>query len=373
MTKRAALRAAGPALVGLFTLVSRPPVARACAIAPPPGENVHTTREDALIVWDAERHLEHFVRSAVFDTSAASFGFIVPTPSRPTLAEASETVTDLLASLTAPETVHETRYVLAPIGCTMLPFVPLARPKATAAVAAAPTAAVVVLEETRVSGLDAVVLEADDASALADWLRAHGFELRNALKRWVAPYLAKKWKITAFRYARPDLAANVDMHADPIAARAVRLTFATDAPVYPYREPDDVPAVAGRELRLFVLSDEKLDGAFTDIDGAWPATEPFASTVETSRALATALPGVDLPGHPWLHELRDLATSRPASDVVFRPAASRIEVRRPPDVMLDERPIPIPYELPIVVGGVWWWRRRARRSTPPSTSGTTPE
>jgi len=330
---------------------------RACAVAPPAGQAVHTNREDALVVWDDARHLEHFVRSAQFDTSAKSFGFLVPTPSKPTIAEANEHVVDVLAALTAPDVVHETRYVAEPIGLTMIPFALVGARKAAAPVAAS---AVRVLEETVVAGLDAVVLEADDPSALGDWLHAHDFPFTNALQRWVAPYLAKKWKITAFKYARPDVAANVAMASEPIASRAVRLSFSTDVPVYPYREPDDVAPLSGRELRLFLLASEKLTGAFDDGAGAWPVDAPFGAEVGALATLSATLPGVEMPTTPWLTELTDHAAQRHAADVEFHPAPDRTEVRRPAVHTVEDHPVPIPYELPFVVGGVWWWRRRRK-------------
>jgi hypothetical protein len=346
----------------LGALVARPAPAYACAPAPPPGEEVHTNREDALIVWDEAHHIEHFIRSAVFETTARSFGFLVPTPSRPTLAEASEAAATVLGAMTAAAVVHETGYVAAPIGCTMLPLL-FMRSASKSAPVEVSASAVTVLEQTRVAGLDAAVLEADDPTALAEWLRGHGYEFRDALKRWVAPYLARKWKITAFRYARPDLAANGGVYVEPIASRAVRMSFATDAPVYPYREPDDVPAVTDRELRLFVVSAGRLEGSLGDRAAGepWSASVPFsASVADRPHLLAAELPGVELPSAPWLTEFSDPTTRRPASDLVFRTAASQVEVRRPPRVIVDERPIWLPYEIPVIVG-VWWWRRRARR------------
>jgi hypothetical protein len=217
-----------------------------------------------------------------------------------------------------------------------------------------------VLEETQVAGLDAVVLEADDPSALGDWLHAHDFPFSNSLQKWVAPYLAKKWKITAFRYARPDVASNVAMANEPIASRAVRLTFSTDVPVYPYREPDDVAPLTGRELRLFLLASDKLTGAIDDGAGAWPVDGPFAARVDALGALSATIPGVDMPETPWITELTDHAAQRHASDVEFHPATDRSEVRRPAVHLYEDHAVPIPYELPFVVGGIWWWRRRRK-------------
>jgi hypothetical protein len=350
------------ALVPLLvpSLLSTSP-ARACAHAPPLGERAYTDREDAVIVWDAVRHMEHFVRSAVFNTAAKSLGFLVPTPSRPTLAEASDGIADLLGALTKPVETRETQLEPVPFGCTALPFLGMARSKMASEVALAP-AGVQVLEETRVAGMDATVLAADDANALAAWLEARDFEFRDALKAWVAPYLAKKWIITAFRYVRPDIAANGPFAPASIASRAVRMSFATDAPVYPYREPEDRPVTGTRRLRLFVLSASRVEATLPDLGGKpWDARLDFAAKVPRPEGLAEALPGVDLPGELWLNELNDYATKRPGADLVLRAAASQAEVRRPPHVTYDTVRVVVPYELPFIVGGLLWWRRRKRR------------
>ena len=69
-----------------------------------------------------------------------------------------------------------------------------ARPTAATAVT------VIVLEQNqkRVAGLDAAVLAADDADALASWLKEHGYATRDALGEGggVEPYIATRWIVT---------------------------------------------------------------------------------------------------------------------------------------------------------------------------------
>jgi hypothetical protein len=43
--------------------------------------------EQTLIIFDAEKRREHFVREVVFRTSREPFGFVVPTPSKPEVAK----------------------------------------------------------------------------------------------------------------------------------------------------------------------------------------------------------------------------------------------------------------------------------------------
>jgi hypothetical protein len=356
-------RVVGLALV--LTLAQTNP-ARACAAAPPTGQHVETQREDAIIVWDEARHVEHFIRNAVFGTSATSFGFLVPTPTRPVLAEASDQAAGAIGSVTRPPIVHEMRFSTFPIGCTMLPFVFRTRSVASAPQMGA-SSPVTVLEQTRVAGLDAVILKADDSGALADWLTAHGFEFRDALKRWVSPYLAKSWTITAFRYARASSPAVGAAAEDRLGSRTVRMTFAADAPVYPYREPDDAPATMGRGLHLFVVATSKLDGLLAEAsDRPWSAAVPFSAAASLPQ-LSELLPGIELPSRLWISEFWDGVSRRETSDLVFRPSKTQTEVRPPPEVVLDVVNVPVPYEAPFVVAGIWWYRRRRRARRNQST------
>jgi hypothetical protein len=339
---------------GALSLTLQVRASHACAPAPPAGESVVTQREEALIVWDAAARREHFVRRALFGGSAKEFGFLVPTPTRPQLAEASEAVFSVLAEVVAPTVVVRNKLVLAPVGCTMLPFMLLRSSEKSEAL---PEVGVTLLEQTRVAGLDATVLEASSATALAAWLGARGFALRPALQDWLQPYLTRGWTITAFRYAGAAQAP-----AGSLASSALRMSFSTDTPIYPYREPEDQPSVPGRDLRLFLLADSPLEAAKLDGGAAWPALLRFSAQLAIPSALGNALPGVALPPAGWLVEFQDQAQKRPRLDLSFATTLDRLAVKRESIVTYRELPIPLPYEAPFV-GGLawWWWRRRARR------------
>ena len=78
--------------------------------------------EQALIVWDAAASREHFVRRARFASTAADFGFLVPTPGVPELAEAPDAVFDRLHEAIQPEVVHRTGLRVLPMAVLLLPF-----------------------------------------------------------------------------------------------------------------------------------------------------------------------------------------------------------------------------------------------------------
>jgi hypothetical protein len=93
----------------------RPPSVRACAVASPHNTPVAIADESAIIIWDEQSQTEHFIRRASFTTGAKDFGFLVPTPTlpslaeAPTLAEASDDAFTLLAKVTAPKIVTQKR------------------------------------------------------------------------------------------------------------------------------------------------------------------------------------------------------------------------------------------------------------------------
>jgi hypothetical protein len=73
-----------------------------CAAVSRARQRVEIADESAIIIWDASTKTEHFIRRASFTTPADDFGFLVPTPTKPALAEASDSAFSYLERLTAP-------------------------------------------------------------------------------------------------------------------------------------------------------------------------------------------------------------------------------------------------------------------------------
>lgn len=342
------------AFLASLSAIARPSTTHACAPAMPKDQPPLRIRgEEALIVWDEAHKEEHFVRKAIFDTSVKSFGFLVPTPTRPKLAEASPAVFDALANLTKPEVVEETRWTVLP----SLLFLSM-RSKSESIAAGVPAGAVRVLEETRVAGMDATVLAATDADALGRWLGERGFEFRPALRDWLKPYVDAGYTLTAFRYERPDVAGPGAI-AVPIAPTAVRLSFKSERPLYPYREPSDAAAVPGRTLSLFLVGPRRLDGALGAGAAPWiSASTRFADAV-AAAPLAATLAGVTLPDKPWVTQIVDETSLRAREDVFFRPGDAR--VRPPPFAIYKDRELFLPLELILPAILLFVWRLRKRR------------
>ena len=389
-----------------------PSPAPACAVAPPKGGRVDVSDEAALIVWDEATRTEHFIRRATFQTAAAyDFGFLVPTPTQPDLGEADDAVFNQLAQITAPKI--ETQTVTRPVrwGCDG-GFMLGAKHERMAPGAA--ESAVVVLGQKRVGDHDTVTVKfrrdkADDpvagAAELAAWLQRYGYAFGPNLVEWLTPYIKNDWVVTAFRMAisqppveptttagatgkSPRTGANgalatgksVQGHTPAgLRATAVRMSFKTDRPFYPYREPadqrDDHAKAVPRMLRVFVIAGSRFAGTLGSGETRWPGQVVWANTLPEEQAASITTPiklptGSTLPRAAWLTEFEDRSTPRPGTDeVYFASSGDPSPVARPPVIHYEYVDAP-PYGLfglivgaPVVLA-IWamvLWRVLRRR------------
>lgn len=279
----------------------------ACALAPPAGESVHIAEESALIIWDAATKTQHFIRRAQFDTKAKDFGFLVPTPTRPSLSEVDDAVFGYLLDLTRPPVREVARQEIAKGGERVM-----------MAAKSAPPPAVIVLESVTVAGLDAVVLAANDAQALNRWLKDHGYASSPELAAWFKPYVASKWIMTAFKIAKGQ------SRAERAVSSAVRMTFKAERPYFPYREPAS-DSKAPRALEVYFVSGERVEGRI-GAAGKWPGSALWAKPLEEGARNEllgrTKLPANAVPAKAWLTRFLDSSAPRPGTDDLFFTRAS---------------------------------------------------
>jgi hypothetical protein len=309
---------------------------QACAAVPPRNASVAIADESAIILWDEPSQTEHFIRRALFTTEAKDFGFLVPTPTQPTLAEVSDEAFTLLAKITAPKIVKEKRPSGGGGGCIGCAA---NRPGGQFNQVADK---VDVVESGRVSGFIYSVLKATDADELTKWLETNQYDFSPALMEWFKHYIEAKWFITAFKVEKgPDGKA--------VATKAVRMTFKTPAPFFPYREPEtkspEGPSPA-RLLRVYFLSSSRVKGALgkEGAGEAWPGTVPWANKIESGDREKildlVKLPNDTPPQSWWLTEFEDRSSPRPGkADVWFSPTTND-PVERPPQIQYVANPIP---------------------------------
>lgn len=312
--------------------------ADACACAPREGEPVVNADQTVVLVWDPATKTEHFIRRASFKAEAKDFGFLVPTPAEPALEESGDIAFDSLARLTAPEIKYEKMPWSPCAGCSR------SKSESRSAAAQAPEA-VTVLQEKTVAGFDAKVLEASSASALVGWLKEHGYAYSPEIEAWAKPYVTQGWKITALRVAKPDANASVP---STVAAASLRLTFKTDRPLFPYREPDSAKSAAkveahDRLLRIFFVSTERYDGSVApdapwDAPVAWSNVLPEGDRDRLARELK--LPPGSYPSTWRLTEYEHHWPYRNApGDLYFAPSKDQSTRKRPPVIEYTQNAI----------------------------------
>lgn len=343
-----------------------------CAPAPPRDRQVAIADETALILWNSERKIEHFIRRGTFQTDADDFGFLVPTPTVPRLTEVDDEVFTTLSKLTEPRVIYRSRPKAQGGGCGCS-----AAPQSRIESMALPGAAVdpprvVVHSEQRIAGQDAVVLSADDAESLAGWLAEHGYDMSPALTEWLRPYVALGWKITAFKFAKE---AATD---GAVNSQAVCLSFETDQPLYPYREPpaDSETSGAGRPLtgnrllRVFFIGDARVTGTIGKPGTPWPGvpvwSKPLAE-LQCDHILSSLKIGDEAPPAGWrLTEFEDHSFPRPGTDDVwFSRDEIQAELERHPIIHYVARPDGDEILYYALVGGAVWTLARKRRPLKP--------
>ncbi|HEY1860379.1 MAG TPA: DUF2330 domain-containing protein [Gemmataceae bacterium] len=320
-----------PLLAGVLLLLAHAPAfAPACCPAPRFGEAVVNADQTVIILWDPATKTEHFIRQASFKSEADDFGFLIPSPSRPELNESGNEAFPYLRKLTEPE-IKKVKAPPQNVGCGCLPQSRAPQ----AAVGNAKMEEVRVLEEKLVAGFHASVLEADSTEVLVTWLKDHGYAYSPEVAAWAKPYVGGDWKITALKVAK----SKEEKQDKTVAASALRMTFKTDRPLFPYREPDTRSAAKALEasqrlLRIYFLSDGRYQGDLTK-ETPWTGKVAWAGSLNaenrTKMLELLKLPEPTGPADWWLTEFEDPWPYQLApADVYFARDADQSTVKRPP-------------------------------------------
>jgi hypothetical protein len=355
-----------PLTATLVVLGSRPPVAPGCCTAPPSGKPVVNADQTVVIIWDADHRTQHFIRKASFKSEADDFGFIVPTPTAPDLEESGNDAFPYLQKLTEPEIKKMRAPTGGGCGCGEVETKKSSTRGATKS--AAP--AVNVLSTKDVAGFHAVVLEAASARDLMDWLKMNGYAFSPAVEAWAKPYVDQGWKLTALKVAK-DVAGKA---SKDLTASALRMSFKTDRPLFPYREPESSESAEAlharqRLLRIYFIGDARYRGELTK-DVTWTGRAAWANQLraEDRQQVLTklGLPENTGPAEWWLTEFEDNWPYRAApADVYFSRDKDQSTLKRPPIIQYVAAPWPtdgMSYAIAafVVAPPLWRWVRRRR-------------
>jgi hypothetical protein len=299
--------------------------------------------QTVIIIWDAATKTQHFIRKASFRSEADDFGFLVPTPSQPMLDESGNEAFPFLYEQTKPEIITQ----VVPrggmgCGCSKGKDKP---PAADGKDKGKEESPVYVLEEKLVAGFKAQVLETKSANALVNWLKENGYAFSPEVEAWAKPYVENGWLITALKVAKE----KDQKKSKSVAASALRMTFQTDRPLFPYREPDpkDYTQALGvnkRLLRIYFLAEARYEGELTQ-ETPWTGkvawANPLSPEVRKKTLELLKLPEATGPAEWWLTEFEDEWPYRVApADVYFSRSADQSGVKRLPVIRYVASPWP---------------------------------
>ncbi|MHB1844961.1 MAG: DUF2330 domain-containing protein [Deltaproteobacteria bacterium] len=266
------------------------------------GEPPKVTGEEVLILWDPGTQTEQLIRHLSFGDAQHEFGFVVPTPTRPTLGEVDgEIFSRLYALYRAPPPPARSTHALG--GKSLSDF--------------GQSQPLVELEHRQVAGLDATVLRASDEVALTGWLSGHRFSPTPAMTDYLRSYARRHWYFTAFRFVP------VPGDGPSLRTRALAMSFGTDAPFFPYAEPADSPKVEGRRFRVTVIAGQRVHG---ELGGRpWRIEAGFADRL--SKLELVELLGLwpalrqlrEWSRWGWITTFEELSSIRGADDLRFVP------------------------------------------------------
>lgn len=340
---------------------------KGCAIVFRDGDKpVTMMNENVVIVWDPVTRTQHFVRQAEFRSDSKDFGFLVPTPTIPELAEADVTVFARLHEATQPKKVTKRGLVLY---STLFEFFrsPAVDNIFTNVDSSLPTGSpgIEVINEQTVAGFKASVLRAEDPESLAEWLRVNGYEFTPATLEWVGPYVKKGWIITAFKYEKEP-----GQSSHHVKTTAIRMSFSTEQPFFPYHEPPrpNSQTSPSRSLNVFMIAGTRMSGFLENSKQDWglnAITDYSAELKDAGRDLAGVVPPGTLPRTPWMTVFRDHSTHRPAGgDLFFKTSVDQARIVPPPIINYGSpRHIPLCLDVVVVMFLVRWARYGLKRLT----------
>jgi hypothetical protein len=202
-----------------------------------PEKQPSLSREKVLLIHDAEAGQQHFIREVAFARATEPFGFVVPTPTRPSVEAVKHTPFTKLRNMYPFEQSR-----LAGGGA-----------RSGKGAIGDGGSGVSVLEVKTVGSFTAFVLAATDAEALAKWLRDNELVSTEQADAWLAHYVDMGFYYVAMRYDPPK-GKDAPPPDGRVNAETMRISFATPVPYYPYLEPELAPNMKlGLDPRLMEL------------------------------------------------------------------------------------------------------------------------
>lgn len=297
----------------ILSALALPAAADACGLAmPAAAEPPYLSEEQVLIVWNEQTKIEHFVREVRFEKANQTFGFIVPTPTKPEIAKVEKSP--------FPDLDRDAPYpTFSGLGLGGFGH----GGGGGTGMGYGGGSAVEVKDVKRIGRFKAFTLAAHDATGFRKWLDDNGFATTPELDKWSGHYIDLGFHFVAFRYdAKKD-------EAPGMTSETVRISFESELPYYPYFEPKPPAKQDVRRLTTWFVSQHgrkpiatMAQGSVNTLVHPWYAGSEYSPTVEafakTLGELGALLP-IDQP-ELQVQVFRDHKVSREGfHDVLFVP------------------------------------------------------
>ena len=226
----------------------------ACCYFSAMNQDVAQPGQKAFLTFDPVEKVMSFTVQPQFAGNARDFGMVVPTPARPRLQEVHRDFFKSLAVFTILKPLDPRKFKPMALGGAWGPVRRGAGPADGSAVET--KRLVTVLESGVVGSLDYKVLEAKDAGALFEWLRAHGYHYAGD-QETLQHYLRKGWYFTVMKIDPQQMRQAKDgSYTGEVTP--TRFTFESERLVYPLRITQ-ISVKDRTEALFYILAPQKMD------------------------------------------------------------------------------------------------------------------
>src|ERR1700736_4711597 len=220
---------AAMAIVGLWPPKAEP----ACCYFAAKDKDVSQPAQKAFLTWDPSEKVESFTVQPRFEGNAQDFGMVIPTPSRPKLAEMPRDFFKELAVFTILKKREYPESKLLTKSENDKPFSFLGGLKDTQAEGKPRPTTVKVLEAGIVGSLDYKIITAERADDLFTWLKDNKYSYGGD-QATLDFYIQKKWFFTVMKIDTNQMKKSADGSFTGDVT-PTRFNFASDKLVYPLK------------------------------------------------------------------------------------------------------------------------------------------
>jgi hypothetical protein len=243
------------------------------------GSDVSQPAQKVFLTWDPVESLESFTVQPKFEGSAANFGMVIPTPSRPRLAEAPREFFKELAAFTILKPTPPGKYGFGGGGFGGGGFGGGGFGGSLGGQAGQSTVRVV--EAGVVGSLDYKIVTADRPDDLFDWLKQNRYQYAGD-EETLQFYTRKKWFFTVMRIDPRQMRRNRNGHYEG-EITPTRFIFSSGSLIYPLRITR-ISVPKATEALFYVQAPEKMDLPGT-------LSYQYSWTPMLRQALGSVVPG----------------------------------------------------------------------------------